>query len=180
MKWLKICFFISVLMVALAGCGEEASHPAGSTQHEDHASHSTTGKVPEGLKEAANPMFQAGSQVMIRDEHMPGMKGAQATVAGAYETVVYTVSYTPVAGGDEVTNHKWVIHEEIQDAGSDPLKAGTTVVLTADHMPGMKGAKATVDSAQSTTVYMIDFIPTTGGAMVKNHQWVTENELSPL
>ncbi|PET71278.1 hypothetical protein CN514_07580 [Bacillus sp. AFS001701] len=47
-------------------------------------------------------------------------------------------------------------------------------------MEGMKGAKATIYSAERTTVYMIDFKPTDGGETVKNHKWVTELELSPV
>jgi len=40
------------------------------------------------------------------------------------------------------------------------------------------GAAGTIDSAEKTTVYMIDYTPTTGGEKVTNHQWVTESELS--
>lgn len=74
-------------------------------------------------------------------------------------------------------NHKWVIQEEIKDAGNKQLKPGSEVTLEADHMKGMKGAKATIDSAEKTTVYMVDYTPT-GGKKVKNHKWVTEDELS--
>jgi hypothetical protein len=38
--------------------------------------------------------------------------------------------------------------------------------------------RQTIDSAEHTTVYMVDYMPTTGGEMVKNHKWVTESELS--
>ena len=75
-------------------------------------------------------------------------------------------------------NHKWVIHEEIKEYNKEPYKVGAEVVLDADHMTGMKGATATIDSAEQTTVYMVDYTPTTGGDPVKNHKWVTENELS--
>lgn len=44
-------------------------------------------------------------------------------------------------------------------------------------MPGMKGATATIDSAEQTTVYMVDYTPTTGGEPVKNQKWVTGSEL---
>jgi hypothetical protein len=47
-----------------------------------------------------------------------------------------------------VTNHKWVIHEEIKDASNKPYQPGAEVMLEADHMPGMKGAMATIDSAE--------------------------------
>lgn len=109
---------------------------------------------------------------------MKGMKGAKATIVGAYDTTAYAVSYTPTTGGPKVTNHKWVIHEEIENAGAEPFKPGDEVVLEADHMPGMKGAKATIDSAEKTTVYMVNYEPTTGGDPVKNHMWVTGSELS--
>jgi uncharacterized membrane protein YdjX (TVP38/TMEM64 family) len=52
------------------------------------------------------------------------------------------------------------------------------VILEADHMPGMKGATAEIVSTEPTTVYMVDYTPTTGGAPVKNQKWVTESELS--
>lgn len=106
------------------------------------------------------------------------MKGAEATIAGAYDTTVYTLSYTPTTGGERVTNHKWIIHEEIKDAGEQPIEPGTEVTLDADHMEGMEGAKAVIESAEQTTVYMIDYTPTNGGEKVTNHKWVTESELS--
>ena len=43
---------------------------------------------------AENPTFKVGSKAIIKSEHMEGMKGAEATIVGAYDTVAYTVSYT--------------------------------------------------------------------------------------
>lgn len=147
----------------------------------DHSemNHSGTGEVPEGLKEAENPTYKVGSQAILKTDHMEGMKGAEATIVGAYETTAYVVSYTPTTGGERVENHKWVIHEEIEDAGDEKFEPGTEVILNADHIEGMKGATAEIDSAEETTVYMVDYTPTTGGEEVKNHKWVTESELSP-
>ncbi|WP_046214816.1 YdhK family protein [Paenibacillus wulumuqiensis] len=142
--------------------------------------HSGSSEVPAGLQTAQNPEFPVGSKVMMSADHMEGMKGAEATVTAAYDTTAYSVSYTPVTGGDPVKDHKWVIHEELQNAGEPPLKPGTEVVLNADHMQGMKGAQATIDSAEQTTVYIVDYMPTTGGEMVKNHKWVTEDELTAM
>src|SRR5690625_869264 len=141
---------------------------------------SGSGDVPEGLKEADNPTYEVGSQAIIESDHMEGMKGAEATIVGAYDTTVYTVSYIPTTGGEKVTNHKWVIHEEIEEAGDEPFEPGTEVTLNADHMEGMNGATAVIDSAEETTVYMVDFIATDSGEEVKNHKWVTESELSPV
>lgn len=146
----------------------------------DHSNmdHSGTGEVPEGLNEAANPTYKVGDQAILQTEHMEGMKGAKATIVGAYDTTAYVISYTPTTGGERVENHKWVIQEEIKEAGNTTLEPGTEVTIEADHMEGMNGATAEIDSSEKTTVYMVDYIPTTGGEVVKNHKWVTESELS--
>ena len=73
-----------------------------------------------------------------------------------------------------------MVHEEIENAGEEPYKPGDEVVLTADHMEGMKGATATIDTAKQTTVYMVDFTDTKTGEKITNHMWVTEDELSPV
>lgn len=177
--------FITMLLsfsLALSACGkdEPTKKNEDSEDHADHGemNHSSSGEVPKGLKEEANPTYEVGSKAVIHADHMKGMNDAEATIVGAYDTTVYTVSYTPTTGGKKVKNHKWVIHEEIKDAGDQPLTSGTEVILEADHMKGMKGAKATIDSAEQTTVYMVDYTPTTGGKRIKNHKWVTESELS--
>ena len=141
--------------------------------------HSNSDEVPEGLKVAENPTYEVGSQVMIETGHMEGMQGAQATIVGAYDTIAYAISYTPKTGGERVENHKWVIHEEIIDAGEEKLEPGAEVTINAEHMTGMDSVTAEIDSAEATTIYMIDFTPTTDGEKVRNHKWVTESELSP-
>lgn len=73
-------------------------------------------------------------------------------------------------------NHKWVIQGEIENAGDETLKPGTEATIEADHMKGMKGTTATIESSEKMTVYMLDYKPTTGGKEVKNHKWVTESE----
>lgn len=141
--------------------------------------HSGSGEVPDDLQEAENPTFEVGSQAIIETDHMEGMKGAEATIVGAYDTTAYAVTYTPTDGGEPVENHKWVIHEELENPGDEPLETGDEAAIAADHMEEMDGATATIDSAEETTVYMVDFVPTTGGEEVTNHKWVTESELSP-
>ncbi len=138
----------------------------------------SSAEIPKGLKEAKNPTYKVDSQVVVKADHMKGMYGAKGTVVGAYDTTAYAVTYTPTTGGPIVKNHKWVIQEEIKNAGTRTLEPGTEVTLEANHKEGMKGAKGTIDSAEHTTVYMIDYFPTTGGPMVKNHKWVVESELS--
>ncbi|MCM3363958.1 YdhK family protein [Niallia sp. Sow4_A1] len=147
----------------------------------DHSymNHSGSGEVPEGLKEAKKPTYPVGSKAIIQSDHMKGMKSAEATIVGAYDTTVYTVSYTPTTGGERVEDHKWVIHEELVNPGKAPLEPGAEAKTEADHMEGMAGATLEIDSAEQTTVYMVDFTTTTGEE-VKNHKWVTESELSPV
>ncbi|URT68891.1 YdhK family protein [Cytobacillus firmus] len=159
---------------------ENTEETQGNMEGMDHSNMdmSGSGEVPEGLEEAASPTHEVGSKAIIESDHMPGMKGAEATIAGAYNTTVYTISYTPTTGGERVEDHKWVIHEELEGAGDEPLEPGEEVTVNADHMEGMDGAAAEIDSAEQTTVYMVDFTTTTDGKEVKNHKWVTESELS--
>lgn len=190
-KQLAILSVFSIIV--LSGCGNNAAPPSNQpNQNQDSADqgmnhanmdhgnmdHSTSGEIPPGLKTSGNPTYKVGSQAIIKSDHMEGMNGATATVVGAYDTTAYSISYTPTTGGPKVTNHKWIIHEEIKDAGPKPFKPGDEVVVQADHMQGMNNVRAAIDSAQPTTVYMVDYMPTTGGEMVKNHKWVTESELS--
>jgi len=183
-KQLAVLAIISA--IALSGCAGNSDSAfnssnngqSGHSSGADHSgmNHSGSGEVPEGLQEAANPKFKVGSEATIAADHMEGMNGAKATIAGAYSTIVYTVSYTPTTGGEKVTDHKWVIHEEIKDAGDALLEPGTAVVLQADHMEGMDGAEAVIDSAEQTVVYMVDY-KAPNGEQVTNHKWVTESEL---
>lgn len=185
---------LACLILVLGACGNkkdvkpvdnanpsESKENTGGMDGMDHGSmnHNGSGEVPEGLKTAENPTYAVGTQAVIESDHMPGMKGATATIVGAYDTTVYSISYTPTNGGPEVKDHKWVIHEELKDVGQEALKPGAEAVVNADHMEGMKGATAVIDSAEQTTVYMVDYTSTTGEE-VKNHKWVTESELSPV
>ncbi|KIY20854.1 MULTISPECIES: YdhK family protein [Mesobacillus] len=187
MKTKKLALFVLGFITALvlAACSDTGNEKGKeNTSYEnnegDHAgmNHSGSGEVPEGLKEAENPAFEVGREIVVNSDHMQGMNGAAGTIVGAYDTTVYAVSYTPTTGGEKISNHKWVIHEELENAADQPYKPGDEVVLMADHMKGMNGATATIDTAEQTTVYMIDFTPTSGGAVVKNHKWVTEEELT--
>ncbi|SDJ18454.1 Protein of unknown function [Alteribacillus bidgolensis] len=139
---------------------------------------SNLANVPDDLEVAPNPKFKVGSQAIIEANHMEGMEGGTATITGAYDTVAYSVSFTTTTGGERVEDHKWVIHEELKNSGEDFLEPGEKAIIEASHMEGMEGAEATIESARDTTVYMIDFKPTTGGTEVENHKWVVESELS--
>lgn len=142
--------------------------------------HDDSGEIPTGLKEAENPTYKVGDKVTLMTDHMAGMDGAEATIVGAFDTIAYEVSYNPTNGDERVENHKWVIQEELTNTDMDPLEPGKEAVINAKHMPDMEGATAIIDSAEETTVYMVDYEPTTGEEEVKNHKWLTESELSTL
>ena len=176
---------IGVMLVA--GCSTGSSDQGGSasshmTTMSPHASSSAMdrmngGPVPPGMKRADNPRYPVGSSVILTADHMEGMKGAHATVVGAYDTITYAVTFTPTTGGAPVDDHKWVVEQEIKGAPTKRLPDGAKVVLTADHMPGMKGAHATIVSSTTQPVYVVDY--TTGGMTMRNHKWVVQDEMRP-
>ncbi|MFT8322081.1 MAG: YdhK family protein [Bacillus sp. (in: firmicutes)] len=174
MKKLTAVIIFILLFVGITAC--TTTNKTKSDSSKEHI-HTSTEDVPDGLMEAANPKYMDGSSVSIKANHMKGMKGAKGTVLSSYNTTVYMVSYTPTTGGEKVRNHKWVVQEEMKNAGKTELASGTKVTLEADHMAGMKGATAKIESAEKATVYMVDYTPTTGGKKVTNHKWLTENEL---
>lgn len=179
---LLILMMSVITAIVFAGCTSSSNNNNGDSMEDmDHTemNHSGSSELPNGLQEAGNPTYKVGSTVILNSDHMEGMNGAEATITGAYETTVYSVSYTPTTGGEKVTNHKWVVHEEMENAAQQPYKPVAEVTLAADHLKGMAGAKATIDSAEQTTVYVVDYIPIDGGDKVKNHKWVTDSELSP-
>lgn len=183
-KFLMLMISVATALFLSACSGDEDQNAGKESTSGDHSSHgnmehSGSGELPEGLKEEENPTYKVGSKAIITEDHMPGMNGAEATIVGAYDTVVYSLSYDPTNGGQRVEDHKWVIHEELKDAGEQPLKPGDEAIINTEHMEGMKGAKAVIDTAEEMTVYMVDFTPTDGSEKVTNHQWVTESELSP-
>ncbi|TDT32994.1 YdhK family protein [Naumannella halotolerans] len=177
--------------LALTGCtsagqdhqghgSSSASTPASSDGGMDHSSMEHPmdgGPAPAGIKTAAAPKYPVGTKVILTADHMMGMDGAKATIVGAYSTYTYAVDFTPTTGGDPVKDHKWVVQQEIKDAGSKRLADGTEVTLEADHMKGMKGAKATIASSTDQTVYMVDY--EAGGMKMTNHKWVVESEIKP-
>ncbi|WP_100012891.1 YdhK family protein [Lentibacillus sediminis] len=196
-KWIiGIMLLVTIFLLAACGGGNEEAEQNGNEEEantdeemdmesgsggQSDMSHSGSGEVPDDLEEAEDPAYPVGSTAIIEASHMGGMhgmQGAEATIEGAYNTTAYVVSYTPTNGGEPVENHKWVIHEELEDPGEAPLEPGTEVTLDASHMEGMDGATAEIDSAVQTTVYMVSYMPTNGGEKVSNHKWVTEDELS--
>lgn len=174
--------------LALAGCSaaDEPAEPSASQSEDTHGGHgghdgmehpADGGPVPEGMTEAADPEHPVGTKVTLTADHMDGMNGATATIVGAYDTYTYAIDYTPVGGGEPVTDHKWVVQEELQSPGEERLADGTEVTVTADHMDGMDGATATIASSTDETVYVVDY--EADGMEMTNHKWVVESEIQP-
>ena len=138
--------------------------------------HSHGDPLPTDIPAAQDPRYPVGSHVRLTADHMEGMEGAEATVVGAYDTWTYAVDYTPTTGGTEVRDHRWVVQQEIRDAGSERLADGTHVTLSADHMDGMDGAHATIVSSTDEPVYIVDYT-TPDGKTVTNHRWVVQSEM---
>lgn len=168
------------------GGDQDQATPSTTSQHEVHGSSSDSGGMehpmdggpaPEGIETAASPTYPVGTEVTLTADHMEGMDGANATIAGAYDTYTYAVNFTPSTGGEPVKDHKWVVQQEIKDAGDERLADGTEVTLEAEHMEGMKGAKATIASSTEETVYMVDY--ESDGMTMTNHKWVVESEIKP-
>lgn len=67
--------------------------------------------------------------------------------------------------------------EGIATAAEPTFPVGTDVVLIADHMPGMDGATATIDSSTQEPAYMVDVH--SEEMTMTNHKWVTESEVRP-
>jgi hypothetical protein len=177
MKFFGVNMLIIVLI--LSGCAENE----GIAEENDanvYMNVSSSSEVPKYLRADETPTYPVGSQVIINANHIAGMEGATATIVGAYKTTAYKVTYIPKTVGDPVKHYKWVIHEEIGNAGIAPFEPGDHVLLHVDHAEGMDGAGATIESAKPTTVYMVNFFNTKTGSEVKNYQWVTEDELSPM
>lgn len=181
----RVLALAAASLLALTACGSNESNAKSEAEalvssaaaaHADHANHPTDGgPAPAGIAEASDPTYPVGTEVVLAADHMSGMDGATATIVGAYQTYTYSVNYTPTDGSDPVTDHKWVVQEELADVGSERLADGTPVTIEAEHMAGMKGAEGTIESSTDETVYMVDF--TAGGMTMKNHKWVTESEI---
>src|SRR5690625_3117524 len=56
-----------------------------SDSHAD-MNHSGSGEVPKGLKTSENPTYKVDSKAIVEADHMKGMKGAEATIVGAFST----------------------------------------------------------------------------------------------
>lgn len=177
MKKLSSIIIASGLVLSACSTGNEEEENSKDQKQEKHMNHKSESKAPDNMKSTDDSKYKKDDKITITADHMPGMKNAKGTVKGAYKTYAYVVSYTPTNGDEKVNNHKWVVNEEVADAPENGFKKGDTVKLEADHMPGMKGAEAQIDDVEKTTVYMVDYKSTENDEMVKNHKWMTTDEL---
>ncbi|SOC11567.1 uncharacterized protein DUF1541 [Ureibacillus xyleni] len=192
--WLLSFSFVSALFLAACSTnvttkddenGPEATNNMADTdkqvgddeQNENAGNYEQSGLVvPEGLTESSNPKYPVGSKAIVHASHTDGMEGAEATIKAAYDTTVYSVSYTPTNGEEFEENHKWFVEGEITALGEEELDVGAEVIIDADHMDGMKGAQGTIDTVEETTVYVVDYTNSLGET-VENHLWLKESEL---
>jgi len=159
----------------LDGTDKQVSEEETEEDAVDHAGHAE-GQLPEGLKEAENPKFPVGSTAVINASHTDGMEGAIATIKGAYETTVYSVSYTPTNGDPFEENHKWFVEGEISAMDDGEIAVDSDVIINVEHQAGMLGAEGAVDTVEDTTVYVVDYTNSLGET-VTNHVWLKESEL---
>lgn len=153
--------------------------------HEDMDSHmemahNRNEEAPTNMTEATNPLYPVGSKVHMTEPHMPSMGGVTAEVTGAYDTTLYTVTFTPKDSDMEMKDHKWVVAEEmVAEDGKESFENGDTVILKAEHMEGMKDQDAVVTGKQAGPAYMVSFEPNDGSEPFTNHKWMSEDELEP-
>lgn len=65
----------------------------------------------------------------------------------------------------------------LKEASNPKYKPGQKVEILAKHMKGMYKAKGTVVNVYTSKLYMIDYKSTTTNKIVKNHKWVTSDEI---
>lgn len=130
---------VGLTSLTLTGCGSQsASHdqhgagpsafnstssPAPTPSGGDHANHHAS-QLPAGMTPSSDSRYPVGTPVTLIADHMPGMEGAQGTVAGVYVTTTYAVDYTPTTGDAPVKDHEWVVQEELEDPAARPLSKG--------------------------------------------------------
>lgn len=146
--------------------------------HDAHAAHQIT--LTDSLQPAKAAKYPLGTPVTINADHMEGMQGADGYVSGVFDTTIYAIDYLD-ANGNEVKNHKWIIQEEIANHQNKAYQVGDKVVLTPGHISGLggEGAEATIVMVVEGPAYMVDYRTTDGDVLIEQHQWVSEDELSP-
>ncbi|WP_057769457.1 DUF1541 domain-containing protein [Lactobacillus selangorensis] len=142
-------------------------------------------QVPlDGLEPAVDPCYEKGDQVTLLVDHVMAhmimkMKGAPATIVAGYHTRAYAVDFYTTNDHTFVKDHKWIIQREIKGETDDSpaLANGTEITMEAAHMPGMKGAKATIVDSADENIYIVDVPPYQGQQAMMNHRWFLQSEM---
>ncbi len=69
------------------------------------------------------------------------------------------------------------VPEGMTEAADPSYPVGIEMTLTADHMPGMDGATATIATFTDGTVYSVDY--EAASTTMINHKWGVESEIEP-
>ncbi|WP_037587063.1 DUF1541 domain-containing protein [Stenoxybacter acetivorans] len=177
----KLCTFL-FLGIALSACAANSSSKTNEENRQNqpvsaHGHLHGNALLPANMTAAVNPKYAVGQRVVINEEHMPNSLGAKGVVKGAYRTNLIMVSFADKYG-NVISNHKWVVQEELAD--KKIARKGDKVKLSAAHLGGDMNAAAFVDDVlYQQTAYVVDYLPTDGGAMVEDHMWYSEQELLP-
>lgn len=177
MKGRMLTLVLSMALVLAVSGVQAMAHGDAADGHGGMGSHAMT--AVDDFKAAVNPLYPVGTEVIIDTDHMPGMQGAKGVVSGAYDTMLYAVDYTD-ADGTAITNHRWVVSEEIEGGEHGAFAVGDSGMLKgAGHMESLGGAglEAVIVQVAEGPAYMVDYDPTDGAERVVNHQWVAEFEL---
>ena len=177
----RLLFVATILLTACSGKGNTVTEEEMAHEMEHMHNFNGSAEVPESLAKKAveNPTYAIGSKAISKATHMGGMmENVEVTIVAAYHTTAYETTFT-MPDGTKMENHRWIVHEEFINPASEPIAPGTEIKTTADHMEGMKNSIQTIDSSVETTVYIVDFV-TADGHEVKNHKWISEEELEPV
>lgn len=115
---------------------------------------------------AAQPITQTEDTTDTRDAQNDDMMEDDSLDAGGHRDMVHDES------GE--------IPKGLRRAENPTYPKGSEVIIQAEHMPGMSGANATIDSAENTRVYRITYTDTETGQSVENHKGLIEDELSSV
>lgn len=170
-----VCTLASALV--LAGC-EKPYEPKVDKEHNTDMKSLPNEQGFSDYTTADNPTFPINSKVVINSDATKGLKGATGTVVAAFDTIAYSVSYTPSTGNAQVRDYKWIVNEELVDENDVAFHVGDKVVTSAQHQPGMKDTEVTIESVRPTTVYIVDYVDTDANKKVNRYKWLVEDELS--
>ncbi|SYW19485.1 head maturation protease, ClpP-related [Oenococcus oeni] len=85
----------------------------------DMGSDGSDDNADSNLLPAINPLYPEGTPITVLADHMPNMQGAEGVVRHAYISNVYIIDYQPTDGSSEVTGHRWVTEDEIENLVPD-------------------------------------------------------------